>query len=750
MQIIEFSFGGIEGTFDLAPQLCPTQYAEFVECVIVDCPFFQDVCPNLQQPEDTTTESLQGDEMPSCQEIYGSTCTSVAGDDCCVAECADAIHVLVDCLYLMMYGVDVPGTCGEPEACGGSAEETSALPEEALPEETPPPEEEGLLELPDLCIPAATEGWRSYEPLVVPCPAVGEYSTATFGVKLPQPYNVTEFLQSSPGVALGVAASHSGGANGIRLIGSKYTCHDQSCNVTAELEDAFWWTNVAILDNSNCPDHLASDRLCFDEASSTSSNSRDIYTIVLWNEGGCEGDLNIEVSMKEDLSDEEDAWQPASCFSPLLPLLFPDDNSTVMEAAEEESSCGLDEEEGIQYFPPITIPCPEVGKRIGANIHYRHPTAPGRFLPTQYLDFSMSAYHDNLTDPTSGILLHWASYGGEMESCEDMREQNLSVDDFITTGETDKSWCFGDLQAPDKVCTGFKRAGESGEMRQEDVIILNTGGCVGNLTIEAALKDSDLEVGSIGSVCFGDIWEVCRKAFDDTEELNIALPEPESTEELEMESFDRCPELLEQFPDEETACVCGKNLETNGVSVKCESCTRCDPSGEVCGKLQSYFEFTESGELFANDTAGFSADFISGRTDEIQMSASFDNGRTCVVKLNGNECDLCEFRSCEALGFGYEGLYFDCTNLAGGEIRDQCVEDATNSSDYTASNMLFNDNMECTELTDSGASGEALQDSKTGTSEPFEKVPENSGFRLSTNPGVPFIVAMVAGLFGLV
>ena len=114
-----------------------------------------------------------------------------------------------------------------------------------------------------------------------------------------------------------------------------------------------------------------------------------------------------------------------------------------------------------------------------------------------------------------------------MESCEERLPEILSIDDFITTGKTDKTWCFGYLQALDKACAGFPRRRESGDIRRY---------C--NPQYRWVRRQS------YHRSCYNGQGPRSREEFDDAEELIVFLPDPEPTEKVDMESSDRRPGTL--------------------------------------------------------------------------------------------------------------------------------------------------------------------------------------------------------------
>jgi len=365
-----------------------------------------------------------------------------------------------------------------------------------------------------------------YDPIVVTCPAIGEFVAASFTTRLPPPTGI--FLQGTSGTVY-AAASHSGGADGIHLIMGRRpsACAAGDCNITKEIEEDTRFASRGALGNEDCPQVFRGAGLCAESPFVDDTGATTMFVVIVWNNGTCTGNLTIGAAVgpgpAASFRDEDD--EPPTCNSPLALFDVPDSEIAYFEP--EESICRLETERlfgetvTVSYFPSLQIPCPAPGKQVAAMITYRLPTMPGRFLPSTASQVSLSAFHEG-SNPVAGIAVGWPA--GRERECGYLAYN--PVYNYFSVGEVNEYFCSGELNSPTKVCEGTSYYGYSGDLTQAVLVVYNEGGCEGSLTLEASLSEILDDDTIYDNICISGLTSICEAEFASARPVFETDPEP--------------------------------------------------------------------------------------------------------------------------------------------------------------------------------------------------------------------------------
>eukprot|EP00797_Seminavis_robusta_P029886 Sro60_g034660.1 n/a (866) ;mRNA; r:61793-64390 len=98
-----FNVAGISIDAETVQEACPDEFDMTFQCIIRDCPFFLDVCPNF-------TEDLgsgMADTVPSCEELDQGLCDLYGGEpECCITDCFTELQGLLVCAISELTGED--------------------------------------------------------------------------------------------------------------------------------------------------------------------------------------------------------------------------------------------------------------------------------------------------------------------------------------------------------------------------------------------------------------------------------------------------------------------------------------------------------------------------------------------------------------------------------------------------------------------------------------------------------------------
>lgn len=304
----------------------------------------------------------------------------------------------------------------------------------------------------------------------VPCPAVGDRVVVGLSYQVPP----------SKAAQLVTAVSHEGEMpiDGIS-VGRGSPFYEGLCEDVVDDWDGYFFHGEG---KENCLDE-DTIRLCT-SVSQNSLDSIEFIDISVWNSGGCEGNLLFEAKVYEIGSDDR---TEVNCLSEMevicedLPsgTAGPYFNSTAanIELATAnvcetvyESSTGVD-----QLFPSLTVPCPAIGERVNAAMHFRNPLGGASSI-------TVAARHEGKR-PEAGISLGRSfDYDGD---CDDL-EPNF--DDFFHKGEVDGIFCRDSLDGDSRLCEGGPITGPAFEENRIVFSVWNDGGCDGNLILEALVS----------------------------------------------------------------------------------------------------------------------------------------------------------------------------------------------------------------------------------------------------------------------
>ena len=139
-----------------------------------------------------------------------------------------------------------------------------------------------------ICQRSATTNYTTYQPLDVPCPAVGERYVASFTLSAP-PGGETELI---------IGAKHDGSnsTNGISLAAGSVVFDE--CRYLKETYDDWFWKGE--IEEEACgPDELCITFGFVNGGDNAPTSSKQYVSV--WNDGGCEGMLHLDVSLCNNL-----------------------------------------------------------------------------------------------------------------------------------------------------------------------------------------------------------------------------------------------------------------------------------------------------------------------------------------------------------------------------------------------------------------------------------------------------------------
>jgi len=356
----------------------------------------------------------------------------------------------------------------------------------------------------------------SYTPFLIPCPAVGQPFAASLVWRYAQG---GRRFQDSVATQLSLAASHDGPDRAGIQVAQVSNCFEADCPLPATFEDAFFKGSV---NNFNCRGGLVDpNKHCSGVSQNGQSGSSDMAVIMVWNTGTCEGNVLLEANL-QDFGDSLDLQDPSFCIGQMEAMNMANTDSPPPPLSDTICTTSSERQFGedgiVSTFPSLTLPCPAEGNSTVVYMQYVLPRSPGRFLPNAASQVSVAVFHDG-DDPTDGISM------ARETQFSDCLELPTTVEDAFSSARTENGLCSVELDSEDKLCDGVSVNDKSGTTKQHAVVIWNDGGCEGNLTVEATIRDlsQDENTDWRSSRCFLALTEVC--GGDET-----MMPTPRPTE----------------------------------------------------------------------------------------------------------------------------------------------------------------------------------------------------------------------------
>ena len=180
------------------------------------------------------------------------------------------------------------------------------------------------------------------------------------------------------------------------------------------------------------------DLLCAHVTVGTTAGKNIVTAVIVWNGGGCEGNLKIEAAVRDLPQPQNDKVTIAGeCVTPLQQPCqeeIASETPLVPPPIPEDSICTRRENPGptpnsvLQCFPSFSTPCPNVGRGVAVRFSFRYPEALSigdEPYTSTYQSLVLS--HGGVNgDPTSGISFGSPFWPG---SC-DRLESQLAVNQY--------------------------------------------------------------------------------------------------------------------------------------------------------------------------------------------------------------------------------------------------------------------------------------------------------------------------------
>lgn len=358
----------------------------------------------------------------------------------------------------------------------------------------------------DVCTVAeGTFGGQSkiFAPVEIDCPPVGERTVVSFSWKLPEDEDGGAAVQRT------IAGTHGkfrNLTNGIAL-GPQY--YNGDCND---------WRIPVIPDNiiftaeysEICAPGLSEKSLCQGVSVNDASGTIKNDGIVVFNTGSCEDKIKLEVSLSGIFGG------PGDCLTPLVEAcrgLAPESNGAGIGSGTTEGPTGTpagiqatsptrdqtgaptgapasdsDVCEGLgedafgnkdKVFAPLEIDCPPEGERVVVHFSWQLPEDEDEYVAVQR---TVAITHGEFHNLTEGIVVGLEDFNGD---CDDWLLANKPDDIFISADYVD--YCATGL-SPKSLCQGVSVNDASGAIKNDGIVVFNTGGCEDKIRLEVSLS----------------------------------------------------------------------------------------------------------------------------------------------------------------------------------------------------------------------------------------------------------------------